>query len=145
MAQTSGLGCASEPCPALCLVQTWQIFMSPSIWVRSISQLENTTSRISLNINWSDLQDAIFHLLLWRPCPVTPLVNRTLKCLMIVKPLNFCRVYLPHSRVCVCYLGLQLSNFSFLIQPDVVDHYDALCWRSNLVHTRQRIGELTYP
>lgn len=51
-----------------------KIFVSLSIWVRSIFQLENTASIISLNIV-QNLQDAIFYLLLCIQCHVILLLT----------------------------------------------------------------------
>lgn len=89
-----------------------------------------------------DLQDAIFYLLQWRQYSVTSLIYGALRCLLKAKPLNFHRVYLPHSEECVSYQSLLLTLV--FIHPHVIDQCNALL-DTYLFQTSQRVRDLMQP
>lgn len=94
-----------------CTLRTWQTFITPSIGVRSISQLENTTFRISLNINRSEPVRCNVSSFTLETISCYISINRTLRCLLIIKLLTLYRVYLPHSAACMSYQGFHLTNY----------------------------------
>lgn len=101
----------------------------------------NTTFRISLNINCSEPVGCNVSSFTLETISCYTSINRTLRCLLIIKLLTLYRAYLPYSTACMSYQGFHPTNY--LIVPDVVGQYDALL-NVHFVQTRQRIVELIY-